>query len=181
MESEYVDYITGKKLPNTSVEKVRQKLERFLIEEKGYSKEEIELDVGREFVVNGEKVEARAEIFVRVERRNFMAVKCEPPTRLIGALERRTVSIARLLDDMPVPIVVLTNGSEAVVIDVLLGKTIGENLNAIPSKSEAVELIKKKKIEKLPKNKIEKEKRIILAFAAIVCEECKPSYACKQL
>ena len=39
------DYITGKEVPNIGAEENRQALERFLVEEKGYFKEDIEVDV----------------------------------------------------------------------------------------------------------------------------------------
>ena len=41
-----VDYITGKTKPDTGAEANRQKVERRLVEEKGYAKSEIEVDAG---------------------------------------------------------------------------------------------------------------------------------------
>ena len=40
-----VDFITGKKVPDTDGERIRQQTERFLVETKNYSKEEIEVGV----------------------------------------------------------------------------------------------------------------------------------------
>lgn len=167
-----VDYVTGRKFPDTPVERVRQKLERFLVEIKGYSKEDIEVDVGREIVVDSEKVDLRAELVVNVEGKRFMVIKCEPPTRFIIPLERRTISIARLLFSTLIPIAVLTNGNDTEVIDAITGKIIGESLAEIPSKDEAIKMLGNINVEELPEEKIEKEKRILATFTALRCEKC---------
>ena len=39
------DFITGKEIPNVGAEENRQAVEHFLVEEKGYLKAEIEIDV----------------------------------------------------------------------------------------------------------------------------------------
>jgi len=167
-----VDYVTGRKFPDTPVERVRQKLERFLVEVKDYSKDDIEVDVGREIIVGSEKVDLKAELVVNVEGKRFMMVKCEPPTRFIIPLERRTISIARLLYNKPIPIAVLTNGNETEVIDAITGKVIGESLAETPSKDEAIKILADIQLENLPEEKIEKEKRILATFAALRCEKC---------
>jgi hypothetical protein len=43
-----IDYVTGKAIPNVGAEENRQMVERFLVNEKGYSKADIEVDVDLE-------------------------------------------------------------------------------------------------------------------------------------
>ena len=40
-----IDYITGKEVPNVGAEENRQAIERFLVEEKGFAREDIAVDV----------------------------------------------------------------------------------------------------------------------------------------
>ena len=48
------DFVTGKDVPNIGAEENRQVIERFLIEQKGYLKEDIQIDADIEMKVAGE-------------------------------------------------------------------------------------------------------------------------------
>jgi len=49
---------------------------------------------------------------------------------------------------------------------------VGESLAEIPSKNEAINMVGNMQLERLPEEKIEKEKRILATFAALRCEKC---------
>jgi hypothetical protein len=49
------DFITGKEIPNVGAEENRQMVARFLVDEKGFSKEDIEVDVDIEMTLPGKR------------------------------------------------------------------------------------------------------------------------------
>jgi hypothetical protein len=60
----------------------------------------------------------------------------------------------------------------AEVLDVSSGKVIGEGFGAIPTKEQLRSLVAEKRMQPLDPKRLEKEKRILLAFDAIKC--CVP-------
>lgn len=158
-----VDFVTGEKVADTLVERIIQRTERFLVEDRNYSKSDIE--VGKEFVVavDSETVKPRADIIVRAGGKRAIIIKC-----IYGALmagERLVLSYARLLDSYQIPFAVVTNGDDADVIDTISGNVIGSGLQAIPSKDDLN--IDEIEFTEFPEDKIAGEKRILNAFESI--------------
>jgi len=60
----------------------------------------------------------------------------------------------------------------AKVLDVATGKVTGEGFGAIPTKEQLRGIVVEKKMQPLDAKRLEKEKRILLAFDAIKC--CVP-------
>lgn len=154
-------------LDRRDTDAVRGAMLRFLIEGKGYLAEEIE--AGREFGVSieGAEVSASLDFLVKVGGRGFMAVKCASSS--IDSRQRHVVAIGRLIEPYIVPFCVVTDGTEARLIDTLNGKVISEDINSIPARGEALSLIEGLEPRKCPQERIEKEKRIVLAFESINC------------
>jgi hypothetical protein len=162
-----IDFITGQPFIDTDDERIRQKIEHLLIEDKGYSKEDIEVDREFEIILDGEVNVSKIDIIVNIEEKRFMIIKCARGS--LVSREREVISCARILDVYQIPYAVVTNGEDAEVIDVVSGEVIGYGLEAIPSKAKAMEAIKQIKFERLTEKRIEKEKRIFLAFDTIKC------------
>ncbi|PIY87524.1 MAG: hypothetical protein COY75_02240 [Nitrospirae bacterium CG_4_10_14_0_8_um_filter_41_23] len=171
IEERLIDFITGQALIDTDDERIRQTIERFLIEEKGYSKKDIEVD--REFeIIIGEKIhKSKVDLIVSLEEKRFTIIKCSRGS--LVSREREVLSCARILDTYQIPFAVITNGEDAEVLETSSGEVIGLGLEAIPSRYQAIEAIRSIEFKGLPKERIEKEKRIYLAFEAIKCpSEC---------
>ncbi|NCO67379.1 MAG: hypothetical protein CO148_05085 [Nitrospirae bacterium CG_4_9_14_3_um_filter_41_27] len=171
VEERLIDFITGQALIDTDDERIRQTIERFLIEEKGYSKKDIEVD--REFeIIIGEKIhKSKVDLIVSLEEKRFTIIKCSRGS--LVSREREVLSCARILDTYQIPFAVITNGEDAEVLETSSGEVIGLGLEAIPSRYQAIEAIRSIEFKGLPKERIEKEKRIYLAFEAIKCpSEC---------
>lgn len=134
-EEMVVDYLTGKTLPNTGAELNRQKFARFLVEEKGYTKTDIETDAAIEFTVQGERYRSRVDLVVHAGKKRYMCVKCAAGS--LGSWEREILAAARLLDFYQIPICVVTDGAHAIVLNTLTGRQIGEGLAAVPSRTDA--------------------------------------------
>ena len=166
-EERIIDFITGQLFIDTDDERIRQTIERLLTEENGYSKKDIEVDREFEIVIGEEINRSKVDLVVSVEEKRFMIIKCARGS--LVSREREILSCARILDVYQIPLAVITNGEDAEVLDTISGEVIGNGLEAIPSKTQALEAIKKIEFKKLQDERIEKEKRIFLAFDSIKC------------
>ena len=135
--STLTDYITGKEVPNVGAEENRQHLERFLVEERGYTRKDIAVDVDIEMTIDNAVYRSQVDLVVSCDggQTAIMVVKCcagSPASR-----EREAISAARLLMDYQIPLAVVSDAQMAIVMDTVSGKKIGDGLDEIPSKDEA--------------------------------------------
>ena len=160
------DFVTGKEIPNIGAEENRQMVERFLVAEKGFSKEEIAVDVDIEITIAEETYRSQIDLVVSVEDEygstRLMAIKCAAAS--LGSREREILAASRLLAENQIPISVVSDGKTAIVLDTVSGKKLGEGLKAILSKAEAREKLKEIKPLPFPKEKREREKLIFRSF-----------------
>lgn len=161
------DFITGQVFIDTDDERIRQKIERFLIEEKGYSKKDIEVNREFEIALDGEINRSKVDLIVNVEEKRFMVIKCARGS--LVSREREVISCARIFGVYQIPLAVITNGEDAEILDIISGEVSDYGLEAMPSKLQALEAIEKIEFKKLQDERIEKEKRIFLAFDSIKC------------
>jgi hypothetical protein len=66
----------------------------------------------------------------------------------------------------------VTNGEDAEILDTVSGKVIANGFDAIPSKKEGVEIVKKMDFHKISEKQAEKEARILYAFDIVGSCEC---------
>jgi hypothetical protein len=160
------DFVTGKEIPNVGAEENRQMVERFLVNEKGYSKEDIAVDVDLAITIGGETYRSQIDLVVSADGRygptRLMAIKCAAAS--LGSREREILAAARLLAENQIPFSVVSDGKTAIVLDTISGKKRGEGLNAIFSIAEAREILKEIKPLPFPKEKREREKLIFRSF-----------------
>jgi hypothetical protein len=80
--------------------------------------------------------------------------------------ERSAVAAARVFDDgYQIPLVVMTNGVDAVLIDSYTGDHLAESLDELPSAAALQEMSKQLRYEPLTNPKVaERERRILNAF-----------------
>ena len=158
------DFVTGKEIPNVGAEENRQMVERFLVNEKGFSKEDIEVDVDIEMTVAGEPYRSQIDLVVSVDggATRFMAIKCAAAS--LGSREREILAASRLLCENPLPFSVVSDGKTAIVLDTVSGIKHGEGLSAIPSKDEVREKLKAMQLRPFPKDKREREKLIFRSY-----------------
>ena len=158
------DFVTGKGLPNIGAEDNRQAIERFLVEQKGYLKEDIQIDADIEMIVAGELYQSQLDLVVSVDggRTRFMAIRCVAGS--LASREREIVAAARLLDNYQIPFSMVSDGKTAIVLDTVSGKKTGEGMDAIPSKKEALEKLDSLELQPFPKDRLEKEKLIFRTY-----------------
>jgi hypothetical protein len=158
------DFVTGNEIPNVGAEENRQMVERFLVNEKGFSKEDIEVDVDIEMTVAGKLYRSQIDLVVSVDggATRFMAIKCAAAS--LGSREREILAASRLLAENQLPFSVVSDGKTAIVLDTVSGRKLGEGLPAILSKAEAREKLKAFKPSPFPKVKREREKLVFRSY-----------------
>ncbi len=96
-----------------------------------------------------------------------MIIKCAPGS--LSSRERHAVAAARVLSSPPIPFAVVMDPMSAVVLDTATGKVIGEGFEAIPTKQQIVDMLSGRELKPLPPERLEREKRVLLAFDALRC------------
>lgn len=148
----------------------RKIIEYLLLEKKGYQPADIQkrvmfpVDLGREHAFSS------VDFLVTVGGKKAMIIKCAAGS--LASRERQAIAAARVISSPPVPIAVVADPAGAEVLDVMTGKVIGEGFGAIPIKEEMRRMLSDTEAKPLTPDRLEKEKRILLAFDAIKC--CVP-------
>lgn len=155
------DFATGRRIPDIGAEANRQALERHLVEEKGYAKEEIEIDIPITATVAGAPYRSKVDLAVRVGGRRVMVAKCAAGA--LGSREREVLAAARLLDDHQIPRAVASDGADAIVLDTPTGKRVGTGLSAVPDREAAAALAEAEPIP-FPEARREREQIIFRSF-----------------
>jgi hypothetical protein len=162
------DYLTGESLPDTDDERYRQKLVRFLVEEKGYAKDDLESRLKIETLFAKQFVTSRIDVVVRLTGKRIMVVRYGPGS--LVTRERAAIAAARVLDETQrIPWVVVTNGEDAEMLETATGKVLRQGLAGIPTREEALNLFSDLDFSPFPAEKRERELRILNAFDVEVC------------
>ncbi|MGD2099571.1 MAG: type I restriction enzyme HsdR N-terminal domain-containing protein [Desulfobacterales bacterium] len=158
------DFVTGQEIPNVGAEENRQMVEKFLVSEKGYAKADIEVDVAIELTISGQAYRSQIDLIVSADggAARFMVFKCAAAS--LGSREREILAAARLLGETQIPLSVVSDGRTAIVLDTVSGRKLGEGLDAIPSKDEAIERLKKLDMQPFPEEKRERESLIFRSY-----------------
>jgi hypothetical protein len=159
---EQVDFITGCILCDTHDERYRQRVARLLVEHKGYLKKDIEPRRELFFKAAGKTAMIKIDYTISLFDKICMIVKYGPGS--LTTRHRPALAASRLLALYTVPIVVVTNGKDADIIDGATGRITRRGLESIPFKSELIEIAETSRFDRLPDKQIEMEARILYAF-----------------
>jgi Type I restriction enzyme R protein N terminus (HSDR_N) len=159
---EEIDFITGCTILDTHDERYRQLLARLLVEQKGYPKKDIEARRELFFKAADKTAMIKIDYTISLCDKICMIVKYGPGS--LTTRHRPALAASRLLALCPVPVVVVTNGKDADIINGSTGTIIGRGLESIPSKSELIEMAEKSRFDRLTDKQIEMEARILYAF-----------------
>lgn len=156
------DFATGKNIPWVGPEENRQAVEKFLINDRGYDKSDIEIDAPLSFVVKNEACQSRIDLIVSVGKIRVMAVKCVAGS--LGSWEREALAGARLVDTYQIPFTLVSDGKAAILLDTITGKIAGKELAAVPTKTDAAQYLKGHVPVALPDRRLEKERLIFRTY-----------------
>jgi hypothetical protein len=156
------DYITGQAIDLIGPEISRQNFEKFLVETKGYDKQEVQVNEPLTVQFQGEDYVSSIDLVVCINDLAVMAVTCVAGS--IGSYEREILAGARLVRDYQIPLAVSTDARDAVVMDTLTGKTIGRGLAAVPSREQMQNKLAGLVFEPLEETRKEREMIIYRSF-----------------
>lgn len=156
------DFITGREIKDTDDERLRQKLAHFLVESKGYNKEDIRVKYSIEFIVDGKKMRSMIDFVIRPGEKSYLVIKYGPGS--LVTRERPALSIARILEGYVIPLTVVTNGVDAELLETASGKVIATGIESIPDKKTLIEQFKDIPLEYLSTERLNAEQRILSAY-----------------
>jgi hypothetical protein len=141
-----------------------------LVEKKGYLPEDIEKRVVFEVKLGQETAHSSVDFLISIAGKRAMVIKCAAGS--LSSRERQALAAARVIGSTPVPVAVVADPVNAEVLDVATGQVVGEGFGAIPVRDRIIQLLSEYSFTQLSPERLEKEKRILLAFDAIRC--CVP-------
>lgn len=156
------DFVTGREITDTDDERYRQKLARFLVEKKGYSREDIDVKRRLEMTIDGKKVLSMVDFVVKTNGISFLVIRYGPGS--LVTRERPALASARIIEEYQVPFTVVTNGEDAEVLDTATAEVIGTGIDSIPDKNSALEQLKEIELHRPSQKQLDAEKRILSAY-----------------
>lgn len=159
---ECTDYITGKSIDDTHDERYRQKLARLLVETRGYMKKEIMPRYELEVRAGDKRARLAIDFVIQLEGKTAMIIKYGPGSLLTR--HRPALAMSRLVESCLIPVVVVTNGENADILDGKSGKVLKTGIDAIPTGHDLALVVKKASYEPLSALRLAMESRIVYAY-----------------
>ncbi|MGC9022407.1 MAG: type I restriction enzyme HsdR N-terminal domain-containing protein, partial [Dissulfurimicrobium sp.] len=148
---------------DTDRERIRQKLAKFLINERGYRIDDFMLDREILLEIDGRKLIALIDMTVKISNRSLMILRGGPGS--VVTRESGTIAAARLIEpDYIVPWAVQANLFDAALIDVRLKKSVGYGWDIIPSRQRLLDMTSDWPPPKLPEKRIPIERQILYSY-----------------
>jgi hypothetical protein len=166
------DFLTGQTVTDTHDERYRQKIARFLIEQRGYRSDEIERSIPLTAVAGACKAIVFVDFVIRISGRVGMIIKYGPGS--LTTRERPALAASRLIEGLQVPLVVVTNGEGAEVLNGATGKTVATGFEGIPDRENLERRMADLPTDRIPKERMEMESRVLYAYevdGACPCDE----------
>ncbi len=157
-----VDFITGKTITDTHDERYRQKIAKILVTNKGYHKHEIKPHCDLLIKAANKSAIVIVDFKVVLSAKVCMIVKYAPGS--LVTRHRPALAASRLIAPYQVPVVVVTNGEDANIIDGSTGKVIGYGFESIPSKTELSDMVDRKHFDPVSIDRAETESRIMYVY-----------------
>lgn len=170
------DFITGNTVPDTHDERIIQKISRFLVEEKYFSKNEIGTREKLFLTVDGKTGTVMVHFVIRIDGQPFAVIMYGPGS--IVTRQRPTLATARLLTPEITPVAVITNGTDALIMDTVSGKVTGKNLDSLPDREGAARLLTDYQSAAISREQRKKEERILFTMEVLTHKECS-DFVCR--
>jgi hypothetical protein len=159
---ELTDFLTGETLEDTLDERYRQKIARFLAEERGFRVSDIQPRRMLEVRAGSLGGRVPADFLVTAAGRTAMLIKFGPGS--LTTRHRPVLAVARLIAPAPVPVAVATNGEETDVLDGISGERLGSGWDAVPGPEAPARIAESAGREPLSPKRAEMEARIVYAY-----------------
>ena len=151
-------------------QEARNQIAFLLVEKKGYDQSDVRRGISFEVTLGTETAWSSADFLVSVDGTPAMIIKCAAGS--LDSRQRQVVAAARVIASPPLAVAVVADPAGAIVMDARTGKPVGEGFGAIPVKDQLRQIVAVSVGQALDPKRLDKEKRILLAFDAIKC--CVP-------
>lgn len=158
------DYLTGEELVDTDDERIRQQISRIMVEDLGYRRDELKPRLFIETLFTRNFVKSTIDLTVELGHKQIMIIRYGPGS--LVSRERSAMAAARVLnEEYRIPLAVVTNGRDALLLDTITTRVLDQGMQAIPDRKRALEMLPS--LIFLPPQEEDKrlrEKRILNAF-----------------
>lgn len=159
---ELKDFLTGKMIEDNHDERLRQKSVKFLVENKHYEKNDISGPVKISVSAGEKKAIVKVDFAIRLFGKTCMILKYGPGS--LVTRRRPALAASRLVEKYQIPLVIVTNGIEAEIMDGFSGKISGKCFDDIPCRKELAEKTDTFDFKPIEPHRAEIESRIIFAY-----------------
>jgi len=159
---ELEDIITGEILQETHDERFRQDIAAGLIRRKGYNRDDIKPRWQLTVKADEKCAVIKIDFGVVLNDRTGMIIRYGPGS--LVTRHRPALAASRMLTPHQIPVVVVTNGVEADILDGTNGRLTATGLDAIPEKETLLQIMAGWDFPVISPDRFEKESRIIYAF-----------------
>ena len=159
---ELIDCITGETLADTHDERYRQKIAHLLIGQKGYPTDEL-IPRYPLTVRAGEKcARVPVTLLARANRKTAMLIQYGPGS--LTTRHRPALAMSRLVEPYQIPVVVVTNGEQADILDGMSGERTATGFSELPTYDQLVKLAATGPWLPIDAKRADMEARIVFAF-----------------
>lgn len=163
----FTDCLTGRDIPFSNKDNIRQKTLKHLLGEKDYKKEDFVVDREIAFEIDGRSVVSLVDLSIAVAGRTLMIWKCASGS--LVSRERQILASARLLEEYIIPFAAVTNGIDLEFLEASSGNVIGCGYVSVPSRGELLKNLSAFPFKPVNKGKLVNEQRILYTYDAISC------------
>jgi len=157
-----VDFLTGDMLEDTHDERYRQEIARLLLEKKGYDRREVAPRCELRVSAGDRGGRIAVDFKIILSGRVGMIVKYGPGS--LVTRHRPGLAIGRIMTPYQIPVVVVTNGRDADVLDGASGKPIGSGMDGIPDRRGLSMIMAKANWAEIPPDRAIMESRIVYCY-----------------
>ncbi len=156
------DFITGELLIETHDERYRQRIAHLLIEQKGYSK--VDITPRQDLLITAGEKRAIIKIDYVISSANLIGMIIKYGPGSLVTRQRPALAASRLLTGYRIPVVVVTNGEDANVLNGSDGKLMTVGMDSIPSRQKLLSIIESHDLKPISKKHAVLEARIVYTF-----------------
>ena len=156
------DALTGEPLDDTHDERYRQGLIRLLLNDRGYAKSDLSARHPLTVRADARSGTLAIDLLVTLRERITMLVKYGPGS--LVTRERAALAAGRLVAPYQIPIVAITNGIDAHIMDGAKGKVIATGLDAIPDRDQLGTIRRRAIFQPISASRVERESRLLYCY-----------------
>ncbi len=159
---ELVDFLSGKKILDTHDERYRQKIARFLVEQKEFTKDQIDSQTPLIVSAGESRGQIKVDFCIRLQRNMVMVIKYGPGS--LVTRYRPALAISRLLVPYQIPLVAVTNGEALHLLDGENGTLISEGFESLPNSNVLADRFLGVAFKSISKERAQMEARVVYCY-----------------